>query len=67
MDDPEGPPSRQAARTRGYQRISHPILGVCLGQLTDTWYKGLQQGHLAVGHTDNLFQGTSHGWVQNYQ
>ena len=28
MDGPEGPPSRQAARARGYQRLGHPILGI---------------------------------------
>ena len=27
MDGPEGPPSRQAARARGYQKLSHPVLG----------------------------------------
>ena len=28
-DGPEGPPSRQATETRGYQQSHHPILGIC--------------------------------------
>ena len=69
IDDPEGPPSRQAARTRGYQWLIYPILGVCWGQLTDPRYKGLWWECLAAGHRnhDLFWEGTSHGGVQDYR
>ena len=68
MDEPEGPPSREAARARGYWRLSHPILRMCRSRLTDCRYKGLQGRCLVAGHTNcNLFQeGTSNGVVQDY-